>query len=665
MAIYHFNSSIISRGKGQSAIASAAYRSGERLYSERYGKTSFYAREIPPVSFILKPEHAPEWTLNRERLWNEVEKVEKAKNSQLAREINVALPVELNEKEQLELTKEYVQKNFVDEGMVADVSIHRDNETNPHFHVMLTMRPFNENGEWGAKSKRIILTDEEGNTLYYPNGDKKSRKQRTTDWDSREKLNDWRKNWADLTNKYLERKGIAERISEKSYAELGIQKEPTIHEGYVARQMEDKGKVSDRCQQNREIQKRNYTKQKERKLHAEKEAQKTISTGLTPKEKQQLKSVARNLKIYVTYDNLMDKQRMINNWERATKLNVHIQPDKDFEGTFEKIKEAKENLAVGKEILENQFTRIYKKYYPELNEKFQYSTYYQMAIAEETLKQDKVLTPQEIGHVLSEAQDNELNYMLKTIMKKPYVQPVQEYQKKLFHVTNELKAFLEERGITKDQLSQLNADDQQLYRQLYNTQTIQVKTLEILEKYYDNAIRSYFPHADTKELSIQQKEALSQAIDYYGNKFSLERLIDLANEETVQKYSTAEQKIGLSLIYKLETDSFTEEDWHKLDTDYELKEIYHTVSDPKMREYFLNEAQENGLDLPQAYREQSNRFSLAFLANNTNILNNLVNAHEQNKRRELEELRNKRKTRTKRNRKTKQQKNSDRSSPLI
>lgn len=358
----------------------------------------------------------------------------------------------------------------------------------------------------------------------------------------------------------------------------------------------------------------------------------------------------------MSYDNLMDKQRMVNNWERAVNVNSQIQPDQNFNDTFNKIKEARESISMGKDILEKQFTRIYEKYYPELNEKYTYSTYYKMAIAEETLKQDRVLSAQEIGQVLSEAQDNELNYMLTTIMKNPYVQPVHEYQKKLFHVTNELNGFLDERGITKELISQLSVDDQKVYRQLHNTQNIQVRSLEILEKYFDNTICSYFPNANTTELSIKQKEALSQTIDYYGNRMSYEKLVDLANEKAVNKYSTTEQKIGLSFIYKLETNSFTEEEWNKIEKDYELKEIYDTISDPKMRGYFLNEVKENGLDVPQEYMTQSNGFLMSFLANNLNVFNNLINANEQNKRRELEDLRNKRKSKKQNSRKQKSKK---------
>ena len=154
MAIFHMSFSNISAGKGRSAIASAAYRSGEKLFDDKEGRNYFYARTVMPESFILTPQNAPEWASDREQLWNEVEKKDRKSNSRYAKEFNVALPVELNEDEQKELLKKYVQENFVDQGMVADVAIHRDNPDNPHAHVMLTNRPFNPDGTWGLKSKR-------------------------------------------------------------------------------------------------------------------------------------------------------------------------------------------------------------------------------------------------------------------------------------------------------------------------------------------------------------------------------------------------------------------------------------------------------------------------------------------------------------------------------
>ncbi|EZS82257.1 replication protein, partial [Staphylococcus aureus VET0159R] len=164
----------------------------------------------------------------RERLWNEVEKVERSKNSRLAREITVALPIELDEKKQKELLKEYVQETFVDNGMVADVAIHRDNSQNPHAHIMLTVRSFKENGEWDSKARTEYILDENGNKTRTKNGNFRQRKISTTNWNDKETMQYWRKNWARKVNQSLELNGNSERITEKSYAEQGIKKKPTV-----------------------------------------------------------------------------------------------------------------------------------------------------------------------------------------------------------------------------------------------------------------------------------------------------------------------------------------------------------------------------------------------------------------------------------------------------
>ncbi len=223
MAIFHMSFSNISAGKGRSAIASAAYRSGEKLFDNKEGRNYFYGRSIMPETFILKPKNAPEWANDRQKLWNEVEKKDRKANSRYAKEFNVALPVELSADEQKELLIKYVQENFVDEGMVADVAIHRDHADNPHAHVMLTNRPFNPDGTWGGiKSKKQYILDENGNKTYtgtskYP----KSRKILMVDWDKKEKIIEWRHNWAASVNQVLEQKNIPDRISEKSFIEQG------------------------------------------------------------------------------------------------------------------------------------------------------------------------------------------------------------------------------------------------------------------------------------------------------------------------------------------------------------------------------------------------------------------------------------------------------------
>lgn len=241
MAIYHFSAQVISRGKGQSAVAAAAYRSGDKLHDERTGEEKFYRREVTPDSMILAPNNAPEWVHNRERLWNEVEKIEKNKNSQLSREINVALPVELSNEQQKELIKGFVQEQFVDRGMVADISIHRDDKANPHAHIMLTLRQFNKDGEWGNKKRKDYELNHEGNKVLDKNGKPKYTTVSLTDWDKRENINQWREEWSNHANKALEKEGVQERITHLSHEARGLEQLPTIHLGHVANEMEKRG----------------------------------------------------------------------------------------------------------------------------------------------------------------------------------------------------------------------------------------------------------------------------------------------------------------------------------------------------------------------------------------------------------------------------------------
>ena len=258
MAIYHLSTKIISRSKGKSSIASSAYRSGEKLYNKRDGLIHDYTKRKDVIyKEIFKPINAPNWVLDREQLWNEVEQIEKSKNSQLAREIDIALPIELNEKERIELLREYVIDNFSNKGMVADVVIHDKKDGNPHSHIMLTMRPFEENGEWGAKAKKEYILDKNGNKTYSKNGNAKSRKIETTNWNKKETLEHWREQWAIYVNKALEKANRKERIDHRSYEDRGIDKLATRHEGPTVRAMEKKGIKTEIGDINRKIQEEN------------------------------------------------------------------------------------------------------------------------------------------------------------------------------------------------------------------------------------------------------------------------------------------------------------------------------------------------------------------------------------------------------------------------
>ena len=401
---------------------------------------------------------------------------------------------------------------------------------------MLTNRPFLENGKWGKKSKKEYILDGKGEKIKLKSGEPKSRKVSSTDWDSKEKLQLWRKNWAGITNQYLEKNGFTDRITEKSFADRAIDKRPTIHEGYVARDRVKKGKKSDRIQINIEIRKDNYEKENKRKKYAQQETQKEISNSLSPKEKSQLMSVAKELKLYVNYENinekinyenLSDKQRMLNNWKNATKFNQKIKPNKDFSDTLEKIDMTEQNINQGTKILNNQYERIFEKYYPSLSE-LKLTPYKKVSLAEETLKQDKVLNEKEIKTVFSQSQDKELDVMLQSFMKNPYVKNVQYHQERL-HMTNQkINKFYKDNYINSDELDTLNNEKQKEIKKLFNAKNRQINTLGILDKYFSNTIGEQYPTVEMEDMSLKDKEVVSQVIDYYGDRYNFDKVLDIA-----------------------------------------------------------------------------------------------------------------------------------------
>ena len=254
IAIYHCSIKIVSRGKGKSAVAAAAYRSGEKLTNEWDGLTHDYTKKGGVVhSEILLPAHAPPAFSDRSTLWNSVELSEKSNNAQLAREVEIALPVELSREEQTRLVREYCFSQFVSKGMIADFNLHDTGSGNPHAHILLTMRPLDEKGAWLPKSKKEYVLDENGEKIRLPSGRYKTRKVDLVDWNNRENAEVWRRAWADLANEFLAQNNRPERIDHRSYERQGIEQIPTVHVGVSATQMEKKGIVTERGEMNRNI----------------------------------------------------------------------------------------------------------------------------------------------------------------------------------------------------------------------------------------------------------------------------------------------------------------------------------------------------------------------------------------------------------------------------
>ena len=250
----HFDVKIIQRSKRQSAVASAAYQSGERLFSEYDQKQKYYSHKSEIVhTEIMLPPHAPPEYADRNTLWNAAEAIEKQWNSQLARRFVLAIPRELPRSQYADLIRDYCREFFVSKGMIADFAIHDKGDGNPHAHILLTMRAMDETGKWLPKSRKVYDLDENGERIRLASGRWKSHKEDTVDWNDQKYCEIWRHEWEVIQNRYLEANDRPERVDLRSYARQGLDIIPTVHEGAAVRQMEKRGIQTNIGNLNREI----------------------------------------------------------------------------------------------------------------------------------------------------------------------------------------------------------------------------------------------------------------------------------------------------------------------------------------------------------------------------------------------------------------------------
>ena len=256
MTCPHFEINIVKRSEGGSAVSAAAYQTGEKLFSDWDRKYMYHGtKEELVLKEILLPAHAPPEFADRNKLWNSAEAAEPNWNSQLARRLKIALPVELSMEDNIALAREYCEKEFASKGMIVDLAVHDPEPPNhnPHFHVLLTMRPLDEKGNWAPKARKEYVLDKDGNRIRGPNGKYKVRKIPTVDWNARGNAEIWRHDWENLQNQYLERAGRAERVCMKSYERQGLDTIPTVHMGPAVMALERKGIRTDVGNLNREI----------------------------------------------------------------------------------------------------------------------------------------------------------------------------------------------------------------------------------------------------------------------------------------------------------------------------------------------------------------------------------------------------------------------------
>lgn len=504
MAIFHLSMQIASRNGGKrSLIAMASYRSGERLYSELYEKTNHYQeREVQPDSFILKPNHVPNEFLNREYLWNKLELAETSPNAQLCREINVALPIELNNDEQKELIKEFVNDNFVSRGMVADVSIHRDNENNPHAHIMLGMREINQHGEILNKSKRIPKLDEQGNQIYNEKGQRVTVSVKSNDWNKKELVTTIRKDWADKVNLSLERKNLTQRITEKSFAELGKKELPTIHEGYYSKKLEVKGVISNLKKKNMEIHIYNQTVQQIEELEEKRELLKqdknyeiNFNKTFSPMEKKALKELSSELKMFVSDDNVSKRLEELKRWENSIIFNNKSELENQ-RLQLDKIADEREKLLKADEILIKQAKRFVDKAYPGIDTN-KFDNHSIKAIANETVSKHRKLTKEEMIEAVYRDKVIVLEKEKKVFKEKPF-QTVRFINKKISNLETQLS-------------KEPKTDNQEILKEKINQME---KVKQGLHNYIEAEVKDRFG-ADIKLKNVLEGEMLLAKADYY------------------------------------------------------------------------------------------------------------------------------------------------------
>ena len=550
MAIFHMSFSNISAGKGRSAIASAAYRSGEKLFDDKEGRHYFYTRSVMPESFILTPKNAPEWASNREQLWNEVEKKDRKSNSRYAKEFNVALPVELSEDEQKELLTKYVQENFVDQGMVADVAIHRDHLDNPHAHVMLTNRPFNPDGSWGLKAKTQYIKDENGKQLLTKSGFPKQRKIWLVDWDKKEKINEWRKNWALSVNQFLAQKNIPDRISEKSFVDQGIDEVATQHEGINSKRHERRA-FNQQVKDYRKT-KAGYKNNQEKAInrgHLD-----SLSKHFSFNEKRLVKELSHELKTYISLESLDDKRRMLFNWKNGTLIKHAV--GEDVTKQLLTINQQEGSLRKADELLNKVVDRTTKKLYPELD--FEQTTAAERReLIKETNSEQTIFKGSELNERLMNIRDDLLTQQLLTFTKRPYVsfKLLMQQEKE---VKSELKYTLMIHDDSLESLEHVDrgllekyspAEQQKITRAVRDLRTI-MTVKQVIQTQYHEVLKRAFPNGDLDELSLVRQEQAYTAVMYYDPKLKpcKAETMEQWQANPPQMFSPQEHQQGLAYL---------------------------------------------------------------------------------------------------------------------
>lgn len=501
MAMYHFKNNVISRAKNQNVVAKSAYNSASKLKDLTDESIKDYTKKSCDYSEILIPKNAPNEYKDREYLWNKAAHVEKRKDSQLAREIILGLPTELDQEDNIELAKEFA-KSLSDEGMIVDLNIHKINSNNPHVHLLCSLRGIDDNGEFEPKRK--------GNTFI-------------RDWNTKEKNLEWRKRWADIQNSHLEKHNFQDRVSHESYEKQGIDLEPTLKEGWKSRKYyKDTGNHSNVSRNNLEIKKRNSDKIK--KI--------SIDNKLNPydyidkDQAKNLSSISKQLKVFISPKTLMEKSNYIDDLNSKSLL---ISNKEKQDNQLNKVSKESALIDEAKEIFTAQANHFFKENYS--NDNFNISDDEKIYLTHYMFENNLVLDSKNFKDILNQKIEEENLDSLNRILDNKDISHENILKEKEFFM-NKLEFVLKENSISLSNIEnydETDYKDNDFNKVLYYSSKLEKLALadNILEQYYDNKISNIFgdneEDIDTfKEVTnLDEKKDIVDFIDFYGEDKTL------------------------------------------------------------------------------------------------------------------------------------------------